>query len=119
MTESVFLQQLYCLGGKLKYAVIVHDLFSLSGYADYCIVDAGTIAYGPFDAKPAINPHQAWMVPRDRADEAREIVDSAPRVQRARTGGGETKRCWECGREFTRGDAYRNEGDWNDGYCGC
>lgn len=66
------------------------------------------------------NPElRAWMVPRDRADEAQAIVDSAPRAQRARTGGGETKRCWECGREFTSYDAYRNEGDWSNGYCGC
>lgn len=30
-----------------------------------------------------------------------------------------TKRCWECGREFTYQEAKQNEGDWRDSYCGC
>jgi hypothetical protein len=33
----------------------------------------------------------------------------------------QTKRCWECGREFTYAECKRNSGDWNEngGYCGC
>ena len=33
----------------------------------------------------------------------------------------ETKRCWECGCEFTYAECRRNGGDWNEngGYCGC
>ena len=33
----------------------------------------------------------------------------------------ETKRCWECGMEFTYAECKRNGGDWNEngGYCGC
>ena len=31
----------------------------------------------------------------------------------------QTKRCWECGGTFTYADAKRNDGDWQDSYCGC
>jgi hypothetical protein len=34
-------------------------------------------------------------------------------------GTAETKRCWECGRQFTQHDARTNDGDWSDSYCGC
>lgn len=34
-------------------------------------------------------------------------------------GSGETKQCWECGRNFTYGDCKENDGDWRDSYCGC
>lgn len=30
-----------------------------------------------------------------------------------------TKKCWECGQEFSFHDAQVNDGDWNDSYCGC
>ncbi len=36
-----------------------------------------------------------------------------------RYGGGETKRCWECGCTFTYADCKRGGGDWGEGYCGC
>lgn len=29
-----------------------------------------------------------------------------------------TKRCWECGRTFTRRTMFP-DGDWAEGYCGC
>lgn len=32
---------------------------------------------------------------------------------------GEMKQCWECGCSFTRADARRNGGDWQEGHCGC
>lgn len=35
------------------------------------------------------------------------------------SGTAETRRCWECGRDFSYMDAKRNDGDWQDGYCGC
>lgn len=68
------------------------------------------------------NPVQkAWMVPADQAEMARKLVaGAAVAVPRARyTGSQNTKRCWECGRQFTYSDAKRNDGDWRDSYCGC
>lgn len=32
---------------------------------------------------------------------------------------GETKTCWECGREFTYRQCVDNDGEWADSYCGC
>lgn len=32
---------------------------------------------------------------------------------------GPTKTCWECGCAFTYRFAKKNEGDWQDSYCGC
>lgn len=31
----------------------------------------------------------------------------------------ETKNCWECGQPFTKDEAWKQNGDWNEGYCGC
>ena len=66
---------------------------------------------------------KCWEVPDDKADAARALVTSAPApISRARNSGyssGAAKRCWECGRMFTYADAKRNDGDWNDSYCGC
>lgn len=31
----------------------------------------------------------------------------------------ERRQCWECGCPFTWADANNNDGDWNEGYCGC
>lgn len=30
-----------------------------------------------------------------------------------------TKRCWECGCQFTQHDARSRGGDWRESYCGC
>ena len=60
---------------------------------------------------------KAWMVPSDKADEARRIVGAAP--AKAAHNHGPTKTCWECGRRFTYFDCKRNDGDWNESYCGC
>lgn len=29
------------------------------------------------------------------------------------------QRCWECGSYFSYADCKRNDGNWNEGYCGC
>jgi hypothetical protein len=31
----------------------------------------------------------------------------------------ETKNCWECGQAFNKDQCWRQDGDWNEGYCGC
>ncbi len=30
-----------------------------------------------------------------------------------------TRICWECGCRFTQAEARRNDGDWQEKYCGC
>ena len=49
------------------------------------------------------------------------IATVAPRRFGGSNGGssGATKRCWECGCAFTYAECKRNDGDWQDGYCGC
>lgn len=44
---------------------------------------------------------------------------SAPPTTQGRRHPAETKECWECGCRFTRADARKHGGDWNDSYCGC
>lgn len=34
-------------------------------------------------------------------------------------GPAETKRCWECGHDFTYEECKNLDGDWADSYCGC
>ena len=43
------------------------------------------------------------------------------RVANARVGYAsyQTKRCWECGCNFTYADCKANDGDWSESYCGC
>lgn len=55
---------------------------------------------------------KAWIVPADKLAVATALA--APGQ-----GGAPTKRCWECGCEFTYSDAKRRDGDWSDSYCGC
>lgn len=67
------------------------------------------------------NPNvNGWDVPDNKAEEAKKLVTEAPVSERqSRNDGSQTKRCWECGCAFTYGDAKRNDGDWQDSYCGC
>jgi hypothetical protein len=56
---------------------------------------------------------KAWRVAPDKLAAAQAIVDALAGTSSP------TKRCWECGNEFTFSQAKRNDGDWKDGYCGC
>jgi hypothetical protein len=70
---------------------------------------------------------KAWMIPKDKAEEAQKIMAAAPAKKprnpyynwREPTAKGPTKVCWECGRVFTYAECKRNDGDWNESYCGC
>ena len=46
---------------------------------------------------------RAWMVPAERAEEARRLVGAAPRTSASRTGSG---RCPDCGGAVRRGYRY-------------
>ena len=58
---------------------------------------------------------KSWMVPADKADEAAALLVPKMSLQ---TTPGPGRRCWECGRHFTR-SSMSSEGDWSDSYCGC
>lgn len=57
--------------------------------------------------------NKAWLVHPDKLAAAQAIVDALKGTSSP------TKRCWECGKEFTFAQAKRNGGDWRDSYCGC
>jgi hypothetical protein len=57
--------------------------------------------------------NKAWLVAQDKLAAAQAVVNALKGT------GPATKRCWECGCEFTFAQAKRNDGDWKDGYCGC
>lgn len=57
--------------------------------------------------------NKAWLVHPDNLASAQAIVDALKGTSSP------TKRCWECGKEFTFAQAKRNDGDWRDSYCGC
>lgn len=56
---------------------------------------------------------KAWLVAPDKLAAAQAIVEALKGTSAP------TKRCWECGCEFTFAQAKRNDGDWRDSYCGC
>jgi hypothetical protein len=56
---------------------------------------------------------KAWLVAPDKLTAAQNVVEALKGTSSP------TKRCWECGCEFTFGQAKRNDGDWGDSYCGC
>jgi hypothetical protein len=66
---------------------------------------------------------KGWLVPEDKADEARALVANAPAPTKKPSNSTKapalTKRCWECGYRFTQAEARQYGGDWADGYCGC
>ena len=58
-------------------------------------------------------PNKAWLVAPDKLAAAQAIVHALKGTSSP------TKRCWECGCEFTFSQAKKNGGEWRDSYCGC
>ena len=56
---------------------------------------------------------KAWLVHPEKLAAAQAVVDALKGTSAP------TKRCWECGCEFSYGQAQRNGGDWRESYCGC
>lgn len=56
---------------------------------------------------------RTWLVAPDNLADAQRVVDALKGTSAP------TKRCWECGKEFTFAQAKRNDGDWRESYCGC
>jgi hypothetical protein len=56
---------------------------------------------------------KAWLVHPDKFAAAQALVDALKGTSSP------TKRCWECGCEFTFAQAKSHGGDWRDSYCGC
>ena len=57
--------------------------------------------------------NKAWLVAPDKLAAAQAIADALKGTSSP------TKRCWECGCEFTFAQAKKNGGEWRDSYCGC
>ena len=55
-------------------------------------------------------PLQFW------ADEAKLC---APPMPEKRGANEHTRKCWECGCDFTWRECKANDGEWSDFYCGC
>ena len=57
--------------------------------------------------------NKAWLVAPDKLAAAQAIAVALKGTSSP------TKRCWECGCEFTFAQAKKNGGEWRDSYCGC
>ena len=67
-------------------------------------------------------PIKAWIVAPDKISAAQAIVPAAPHIRsssHSHSTSSPTKRCWECGCEFTFAQSKKGDGDWGDSYCGC
>lgn len=56
---------------------------------------------------------KAWLVAPDKLAAAQNVVEALKGTSAP------TKRCWECGCEFTFAQSKRGDADWRDSYCGC
>lgn len=67
---------------------------------------------------------KCWMIEEDKFAKAQAMVNSHNNAygnngnKTSTLTGAIKKRCWECGRMFTRSQC-ADKHDWNDSYCGC